>query len=241
MDLAERLQKAVETFWAVRTKQKTKSGSTNIGARGAVTGGAQLSEVEDLLVELLRSTGLIGLDIRSDSHLELPGYFRPEKKWDILILSQKKLVAAIELKSQVGPSFGNNFNNRTEEALGSAQDLWTAFREGRFGSDLRPFLGYFFLLEDCTDVHLPVRNAESNFPVEDIFRRASYSKRYEIFCQRLVRERLYDAACLTLSKNATPVTCSHPLPELSFQRFVAQLQGHAVAFVNSQASLPTKP
>jgi len=26
------------------------------------------------------------------------------------------LVAAIEAKSQVGPSFGNNFNNRTEEA-----------------------------------------------------------------------------------------------------------------------------
>jgi hypothetical protein len=60
-----------------------------------------------------------------------------------------KLIAAIEAKSQVGPSFGNNFNNRTEEAMGSALDLWTAYREGAFHTSPHPFLGYFFLLEDC--------------------------------------------------------------------------------------------
>lgn len=48
---------------------------------------------------------------------QLPGYFRPTKDWDFLIISPtKKLIAVIEFKSQVG-SFGNNFNNRTEEAL----------------------------------------------------------------------------------------------------------------------------
>jgi hypothetical protein len=46
----------------------------------------------------------------------LPGYFRPTKLWDVLVIHDKRLLAAIELKSQVGPSFGNNFNNRTEEA-----------------------------------------------------------------------------------------------------------------------------
>ena len=50
------------------------------------------------------------------------------------------LLAAFEFKSQVGPSFGNNFNNRTEEALGSATDLWTAFREGAFQTSQRPWL-----------------------------------------------------------------------------------------------------
>jgi hypothetical protein len=33
------------------------------------------------------------------------------------------LVAAFELKALGGPSFGNNYNNRVEEALGSAVDL----------------------------------------------------------------------------------------------------------------------
>ncbi len=39
------------------------------------------------------------------------------KKWDLLVV-EGCLIAAIEFKSQVG-SFGNNYNNRTEEALGS--------------------------------------------------------------------------------------------------------------------------
>ena len=48
---------------------------------------------------------------------------------------------AVEFKSQVGPSFGNNFNNRTEEAIGNAEDIWTAYREGRFGRHRAPLLG----------------------------------------------------------------------------------------------------
>jgi hypothetical protein len=45
----------------------------------------------------------------------------------------------MEFKSQIGPSFGNNFNNRTEEALGSATDIWAAYREGAFKPSSRPF------------------------------------------------------------------------------------------------------
>lgn len=53
----------------------------------------------------------------------MPGYYRATKDWDFLIVSEKgNLVAAIELKSQVG-SYGNNLNNRTEESLGSAEDF----------------------------------------------------------------------------------------------------------------------
>ena len=59
--------------------------------------------------------------------LQLPGFFRPTKEWDLVVVKNGHLIAAIEAKSQVGPSFGNNFNNRTEEAMGSALDIWTAF------------------------------------------------------------------------------------------------------------------
>lgn len=64
------------------------------------------------------------------------------------MVDDEKLILAIEPESHVGPSFGNNFNNRTEEAMGSALDIWTAFREGVFGNSL-PWLGYLMLLEDC--------------------------------------------------------------------------------------------
>jgi hypothetical protein len=49
-----------------------------------------------------------------------------------VLVHQRELIAAMEFKSQIGHSFGNNFNNRTEEALGSATDIWAANREGAF-------------------------------------------------------------------------------------------------------------
>jgi hypothetical protein len=52
----------------------------------------------------------------------LPGYYRPSKEWDLVVVCENDLVAAIEVKSQVR-SFGNNFNNRVEEALGNATDF----------------------------------------------------------------------------------------------------------------------
>ncbi|TVS11604.1 MAG: hypothetical protein EA424_23590 [Planctomycetaceae bacterium] len=44
---------------------------------------------------------------------------------------------------------GNNFNNRSEEAIGTAQDIWTAYREGAFPMLDRPWLGYLLMLERC--------------------------------------------------------------------------------------------
>lgn len=94
--------------------------------------------VRKLLIEAKVPESCIAVDKR----IELPGWFRAEKKWDLVIVHERELLAAIEFKSQIGPSFGNNFNNRTEEALGSATDIWAAYREGAFKPSARPFLGY---------------------------------------------------------------------------------------------------
>ena len=84
-----------------------------------------------LIRDLVHGNGLTTADIHFQRRaLTLPGFFRPTKLWDILILNHGSLVAALEFKSQVGPSFGNNFNNRAEEAIGTASDFWTAYREG---------------------------------------------------------------------------------------------------------------
>jgi len=100
--------------------------------------------------------GIHGEYIFKKKAVELPGFFRPTKEWDLLVVRGRTLIAAIEAKSQVGPSFGNNFNNRTEEAIGSALDLWTAFREKAYLESPQPFLGYFFMLEDCDASNRPV-------------------------------------------------------------------------------------
>ena len=137
------------------------------------------------------------------------------------------LAAAIEFKSQVG-SVGKNINNRAEEAVGSATDVWTAHREGRFGI-VRPWLGYVLLLEDTPEVRKPVSTSEPFFSVEEVFRGTSYRDRYEIFCRRLVQERLYDAACfVALRRNATD-PLEEPASDLSFAAFASAIRERAEA------------
>ncbi len=75
----------------------------------------------------------VGAVIRRTGTIPLPGFYRRAKNWDIVVTFENTLVAAIECKSQVG-SFGNNFNNRTEEAIGNAVDLWRAYEAGYVGS-----------------------------------------------------------------------------------------------------------
>jgi Restriction endonuclease XhoI len=81
-----------------------------------------------------------------------------------------------------------------------------------------------------------VRSTEPYFKVDPVFKNASYSKRYEILCRRLVLERLYSSACLLLATNAKATTITEPSEDLSFQRFVASLRGHVVTFLGSRKS-----
>ncbi len=61
------------------------------------------------------------------------------------------------------------------------------------------------------------------------FRGASYRDRYSIFVEKLLRERLYDGACLLLTNRESARTgaFTEPHPELTFRRFAAALISHA--------------
>lgn len=175
MDIKKRLQSAVQSYWDARSKNKEKQiegGKIDAGTRGEVTGGSQMGAMEVLVADVLCDAGLDKILVKTRTALELPGYYRSEKKWDLIVVSEGQLVTAMEFKSQVGPSFGNNFNNRPEEAIGSATDIWVTYREGRFGKTPAPFLGYFFLLEDCDRVKIPVGNKEPYFKVDPVFDKA---------------------------------------------------------------------
>ncbi len=223
-----------------------QSGKIDAGTRGEVTGGTQMGALEVLITDILCDAGLQKLDIRTRTALELPGYFRATKKWDLIVVSENQLVLAMEFKSQAGKSIGNNVNNRSEEAVGSAKDMWIAFREGRFGNSPTPFLGYFFLLEDREKVRKPVVNKEPYFRVDPEFRGepkakksgeyqgVSYSKRYELLCRRLVHERLYSSACFLTATNDRQTSITQPAEDLSFHRLVAALRGHVVTFLGSR-------
>jgi hypothetical protein len=253
INVEARLQAAVQSYWDARAKNREKqveSGKIDAGTRGEVTGGTQMGALEVLVADILCEAGLKRLDVRTRTALELPGYFRATKKWDLIVVSEDQLVLAMELKSQAGKSIGNNVNNRSEEAVGTAQDLWTAYREGRFGEGApTPFLGYLFLLEDRPNVKMPVANKEPYFKVDPVFRGpavrtkkkgavkyagVTYAERYELLCRRLVLERIYNASCFMMATNAKRTVISEPAKDLTFARFAAALRGHAVTFLGSR-------
>ncbi|MCS6306205.1 MAG: restriction endonuclease [Nitrospira sp.] len=213
-------------------EKQVQSGKIDAGTRGEVTGGTQMGALEVLVSDILCESGLKKVDVRTRTALELPGYFRATKKWDLIVVSEGALVLAMEFKSQAGKSIGNNVNNRSEEAVGSAKDIWTAFREGRFGQFPSPFLGYLFLLEDRDNVKTPVVNKEPYFQADPEFRGeiikskerprykgVSYSRRYELLCRRLVLERLYTSACFLMATNSSKTKITQPASDLTFQRF----------------------
>ena len=202
-DYDKQVTKAVKGFWKSREtahKKQVASGKSDAGTRGAVTAGKNMDGFVSFLIDIIKANGLKNAEIIRDGRipLTLPGYFRPTKMWDMLVISRGRLIAATELKSQVG-SFGNNFNNRTEEAIGTAHDLWTAFREGSFGESPRPFVGWLMLVEDAPGSRSPVSDKSQHFPVRPEFQNASYLKRYDLLCRKLMQENLYTAASVITS------------------------------------------
>ena len=245
-DLKKQLRKAIAHFWSVRGNQAAKQGEVaadkDRGDRSAVTGGKHLDGFLKLVAALLERAGLQRSHIYWQEKTELPGWFRAEKNWDLLVVADGKLVAIAEFKSQVG-SFGNNFNNRTEEALGNATDLWAAYEERAFKPSERPWLGYLMLLEDTPKVKTPVRVQEPHFGVFPEFKGASYQKRYTELLTRLLCKRLYDACCLLMSakEDGRRGEYSEPEPELRFDAFVASLFAKAAAVAQVQPPGPPAP
>jgi hypothetical protein len=144
--IADRTAKAVANYWQTRAAQRKKQetgGKADQGLRSAVTGGAQMDGFIDIFTELVRQAGIPVNCIFRKKSVELPGFFRPTKEWDLLVVLERTLIGAIEAKSQVGPSFGKYFK---------------VFPE---------FVG------------------------------ASYMRRYELFCRKLVLERHYTASAFT--------------------------------------------
>ena len=220
------LKEAIRLFWETRNSQKNAQSEKEIkdtGNRSSVTGGKQLDGLLKLLYVVATDLG-IPKDCIFIKGNQLPGYFRPTKDWDMLIITpSKKLIAVIELKSQVG-SFGNNFNNRTEEALGSATDLWTAYREKAFPNQSAPWLGYIMIVEKSQKSTSAVRISEPYFKVFSEFLNTSYIDRYKLFCQKLMLERLYSQTCLIW------VTDDHQFGDveasISIRNFLRNFIGH---------------
>ena len=234
-DASAELLAALQHYSATLTAQGLRQSDGTIrdsGRRSEVTGGKQMDGFVKVFHHALLRLGApeTSVLIKPRGKLHLPGYFRATKMWDLLVVHRGQLLAVLEAKS-IASSFGNNMNNRAEEAIGSGKDFEVAFREQAFRSPTVPWAGYFFLLPENADTARPVSVAEPHFPVLPEFKGSSYARRAEELCQRLVREKLYHCACLVLARDfGTAQTTPHyPRPELSFEPFLRSLLAHCYA------------
>jgi hypothetical protein len=221
------LSLAIKAYWAFKDHQLAAAQalqSTAEGSAKAVRGGRHFEPIVKLLASFFTDAGYPVSSIHARGHATiLPAYFRPTKNWDLVVVHRNVLVAAFELKALGGPSFGNNYNNRLEEAVGSSTDLARANAEGLVGPE-QPWLGYFFVMEDHPESRHIVRGQSSrSFPIEPIWAGRSYQTRYSITGRRLLDTKMYDAVCYLVSSREDEAP-TEPEPSLDWQHFSAAIR-----------------
>ena len=89
------------------------------------------------------------------------------------------------------------------------------------------------MLEDCEASQRPVTVQEPHFKVFPEFHGASYMRRYEIFCRKLVLERHYTAVAFltSTSENGLHGSFDTPAEDLALKRFAKALTAHVGAAV----------
>lgn len=216
---------AVTAYWGAKELQLENSKiaqAVGAGTAGSVRGGKHFNAIATLIAKFFVDAGYPPESIRyaSKTGIQLPGYYRPQKEWDVVVVYETTLVAAFELKALGGPSFGNNYYNRIEEAVGSSVDVHRAVLEKLYPGE-NPWLGYFFIMEDAPGSRSPVRLAKGALPPGSEWIGASYQDRFSIFGSRLLGERLYDAVCYITSSRETPDEPIEPVQQLDWQHFAA--------------------
>lgn len=245
-EFKNKISEAIKEFWKKRN-----------GGQG-VTSGKTMDPFVDIIKEVIALSGLKENEttvFTKDNDVTLPGYFRPHKRWDLLVFYKDSPIIVIEFKSQVG-SVGNNFNNRSEEVVGSGFDLATAITEDALGDEPNIFKGYLVLVENDISTQRKPSITMRRFPVMKEFLDdqsvwgktyirqtdgtypsavgVSYLKRYDILCRRIVYKDLYDAAALLVaSQNGEH---HHLTAETSLETFLTRMKGHCqvVASIESQ-------
>ncbi len=94
-DLESKITRAIASFWSGREAQAEKqrlAGKLDAGLRGAVIGGGHLDGIRELIADVFIAQGIPESDIRRRKGIELPGYYRPTKQWDLVVVSNGVLV-----------------------------------------------------------------------------------------------------------------------------------------------------
>lgn len=197
-EMVEALLGMYQALESAGEKQRLR-GTIDIGERSKVTAGTHMARIVEIILDDLIARGFNKDELAYlKSFVTLPGYLRVAKQWDILCFDQSDLIAAIELKS-INVSFGNNINNRVEEAIGNAIDLNQAAIHGLIPWTVRPPARcYGLIVRDCEESRKPVRSRAARYPIDSAFDRTNYQEQFRIMGRRFLSEHIYEAVWLAI-------------------------------------------
>ncbi|GGU21582.1 PaeR7I family type II restriction endonuclease [Lentzea flava] len=220
----DQIQAAVEEFWFKRDEQTARLPDGG-AAGGAARAGGHIGGFERVVKQLFVEAGVPESSIYVGTPT-LPGHYRVAKQWDLVVIYEGNLVAAIEFKSQVG-SVGKNYNNRFEEALGSATDVHAAQQEFEPFGQMSAWLGYVFILQESTETERPLRPARTLFPPDRVFEGLTYSQRYQTMIQRFFNHKVYQGGWFLTTKRDPDggVSYDEPMANACAATFAAEIVG----------------
>jgi hypothetical protein len=188
----------------------------------SVRAGKQMDGYAQLIEDILLRNGIPKRGVYHNREAKLPGYFRPTKNWDIAVVTEGRVVAAIELKSQA-KSFGKNLNNRTEEVIGSSHDLRHASKEV-LDQEVKPWIGYLMLMVDNKKSRESRNLRQPHLGADEAFDGASYARRYELLCERMMQKGIVDGGAFILTEGYGHV--AEPNSDINFLSFARGLVAH---------------
>lgn len=207
-----------------------EKGIVDVGLRSQVTSGKHMDEIASLISKALIKMGVDEKSIHyNKKDVEIPGWFRATKQWDILAFKGDQLITGIELKSISG-SYGNNLNNRTEEAIGEAIDAKYASDRGLLNRITPPLMAYALIVKkDVRSMSVCKKPKSHYFTIDPAFEKTNYIDRFRIMCERLRRENIFGAVWFAIV-DPEKETVEEPVKELSYETFMTEIEGRVKAF-----------
>ncbi len=171
--------------------------------------------IEAFKNELIKK-GVSESSIRKSGAAALPGaYDDSTRMWDLMVMENEELIAAVEFKSS---SSDKNVRNRMSDAVALAADFGRAYSTSE-RRRFRPFLGFVFTLEENARTTKRTRSDSC----------ATHVDRYRDFFRRLVDDEMYDAIAYLTFTNS-PVAVNEPDPTLGFEGLAQAVADHVVEF-----------
>ena len=222
------IEQALRDFWEQLSDriERSRISGASTSSYSHFNGFHSLTQ---LVIELLVEQGIDRSDIHLNAPVKVPGGYRSSARtWDIVAMEAGMPLAAIEIMSLIGSSFGPNLHNRMETILGATADFNRAYGRENM-RPLKPCIGLLFVAEDSERFTRQLKGRASVAFDETADSTYTHESNMGNFLASLVNDDSYTAICYVATKPPPDFLVREPYPDLGFYRFRERVKGRIAA------------